>query len=79
MRRERTIERLKLALVLVACAITLFAGLGERVRAGQEQPQRSFEIVGVEVPLEKRLGVDDGASFIIHFGGDTHGNLDACG
>ena len=47
--------------------------------AGQEQPGRLFELVGMNVPFEERVGVDDGVAFAIHFSGDTQGNLDTCG
>jgi hypothetical protein len=41
--------------------------------------ERLFEIVGMSVPLEQRVGVDDGAAFVVHFAGDTRGTLDVCG
>ena len=47
--------------------------------SSQEQTGRLFEIVGMSVPLEQRVGVDDGAAFVVHFSGDTRGTLDACG
>jgi hypothetical protein len=47
--------------------------------ASQAQPQRLFEIIGMNVPFEQRVGPDDGVIFAVHFGGDTHGSLDACG
>jgi hypothetical protein len=47
--------------------------------AAQEQPGRLFELVGITVPLEQRVGVDDGVAFVVHFSGDTRGSLDTCG
>jgi hypothetical protein len=66
-------------------AILLIAGLGfflqfqKPAAATQAQPKRLFEIIGMDVPFEQRVGIDDGAVFAIHFAGDTHGNLDTCG
>ena len=78
MKKQTAIVKVKLVAVLVICGAGLFAEF--RATGGAEaQTQRSFELVGVDVPLEKRVGVDDGAAFVIHFGGDTHGNLDTCG
>ncbi|HSB09636.1 MAG TPA: hypothetical protein VLM38_09140 [Blastocatellia bacterium] len=79
MPKQRATERLKFVLVLVICGAALAGAFQKSAGAGQGQPQRSFELVGMEVPLEKRVGQDDGAAFVVHFGGDTHGNLDTCG
>jgi hypothetical protein len=72
------IRKTKTVVVLVAFVI---AGLLliERPRAGAQEQTNKLEIIGVQVPYEQRMGVDDGALFAIHFGGDTHGSLDACG
>ena len=51
----------------------------ETGRATEAQAKRLFEIIGMDVPFDQRVGIDDGAVFAIHFGGDTHGNLDTCG
>jgi hypothetical protein len=42
---------------------------------GQDRP----EILGHNLPFEERIGTDDGALFVVHFIGDTHGSLEACG
>lgn len=79
MQKQESTKSLKLVVVLVICGVVLSAGFQKSAGAGQGQPARSFELIGMEVPLEKRVGVDDGAAFVVHFGGDTHGNLDTCG
>ena len=66
-------------------AMLLFIGLGFSLQvlkpssAIQAQSKRLFEIIGMDVPFDQRVGIDDGVLFAIHFGGDTHGNLDTCG
>ena len=66
-------------------AMLLFIGLGfvlqvqKPAAATQAQAKRLFEIIGMDVPFDQRVGIDDGVLFAIHFGGDTHGNLDTCG
>ncbi len=47
--------------------------------SSQDQAGRLFEMAGMTLPLEQRVGVDDGAVFAVHFSGDTRGTLDACG
>jgi len=47
--------------------------------SSQDQSGRLFEMAGMTLPLEQRIGVDDGAAFVVHFSGDTRGTLDACG
>jgi len=47
---------------------------------GQPQDRQGrLDVLGYQSTLQEKLGRDDGVSFIIHFGGDTHGNLDVCG
>jgi hypothetical protein len=72
------IKQLKLIAILSVAAPAVFAQLHSTVVA-QEQPGRLFELVGMTVPLEQRVGVDDGAAFVVHFSGDTRGSLDTCG
>ena len=69
---------LKLAVIFSVAVLAVFAQV-RRTVASQEQAGRLFELVGMNVPFEERIGVDDGAAFAIHFSGDTHGNLDTCG
>ena len=69
---------LKLVVIFSVAALAVFAQARHTV-ANQEQPGRLFELIGMNLPLEERVGVDDGAAFAIHFSGDTHGNLDTCG
>ena len=72
------IKPLKLIATVSVAALAIFLQL--YASAGvQNQPARLFEIAGMNVPLEQRVGVDDGVAFVVHFGGDTHGSLDVCG
>ena len=75
---QKRIRLLKLIAISSVAALAVFAQVHSTV-AAQEQPGRLFELVGMNVPLEQRVGVDDGAAFVVHFSGDTHGNLDTCG
>lgn len=68
---------LKLAVIFSVAVLAVFARFHDT--AAQEQPGRLFELVGITVPLEQRVGIDDGAAFAVHFSGDTQGNLDTCG
>jgi hypothetical protein len=72
------IKQLKLAAIGLALAVAGFLHLYATAGA-QNQPRRLFEIIGMNVPFEQRVGVDDGAAFIVHFAGDTRGSLDVCG
>ena len=70
----------KLKLIAIVSVAALAALFHLHALAGaQDQPARLFEFAGMTMPLEQRVGVDDGAAFVVHFGGDTHGTLDACG
>ena len=76
-------RHLELNKILKIAAIFVFAGLllpwsiaGAGHRGQQQDP---LNVVGYQSTLQEKLGSDDGVSFVIHFGGDTHGNLDACG
>jgi len=75
---QKRIKLLKLVAVFSVAALAVFAQFHDTV-AAQERPGRLFELVGQTVPLEQRVGTDDGAAFVVHFSGDTHGNLDTCG
>lgn len=79
MQNQETIKRLKLAAILLVAGLAVFAHSQRSDGATQDQSVRLFEIVGMDVPLEKRVGVDDGAAFVVHFAGDTRGSLDTCG
>ena len=72
------IKQLKLAAIGVTLVVAGFLHLYATAGA-QNQPGRLFEIAGMNVPFEQRVGVDDGAAFTIHFAGDTRGSLDVCG
>ena len=69
---------LKLAATVIVTALAVVAQMHNSASA-QDQPARLFEIVGMSVPFEQRIGVDDGAVFVVHFAGDTRGSLDTCG
>jgi hypothetical protein len=78
MQKLKTIKRLKLIVVLVIAGTTFWAHFQTNANT-QEESTRLFEIVGAMVPFEQRVGVDDRPSFVVHFEGDTHGTLEACG
>jgi hypothetical protein len=65
-----------LAVAIIACSQS---GWQKMSASANEQPQRRFEIVGVNGSLDERTGADDGAAFAIQFIGDTHGGLEPCG
>lgn len=71
-------KQLKLTAIVSVAALAVFVHL-YAVAGAQDQPARLFEIAGMSVPLEQRVGVDDGAAFVVHFAGDTRGTLEACG
>jgi len=68
-------KALKLVAILLVAGVAVLAHMQTIVGA----QERLFEIVGMSVPLEQRVGVDDGAAFVVHFAGDTRGTLDVCG
>ena len=72
------IKGLKIVTILSVAAVA-FLGRMQTNAGAQDQPARLFEIVGMSVPLEQRVGVDDGAAFVVHFSGDARGSLDTCG
>lgn len=79
MQNHELIKRLKVVAIALVAGL-VFAAQSQRSHgATQDQPGRLFEIVGIDTPLEQRVGVDDGAVFAVHFGGDTRGVLDVCG
>ena len=79
MQNKKTTKALKLVAILVMAGLPFVAHLLKTAEASQDQPARLFEIVGMSVPFEQRVGVDDGAAFVVHFAGDTRGSLDTCG
>jgi hypothetical protein len=78
MQGKLMIKRLKIFAILVVATVASLA-LIQTIVGAQDQPARLFEIASFDMPLEKRVGVDDGAAFVVHFAGDTRGNLDTCG
>ena len=79
MNGEKKTKHLKLAAIILACALAFLVRAESAANATPERAARLFEIVAMDVPLEKRFGPDDGAVLVVHFAGDTHGNLDTCG
>ena len=77
MQEQQRLILLKVVTISLAALAFLFNLHG--AASSQEQSGRLFEIVGMTQPLEARVGVDDGAAFVVHFSGDTRGSLDACG
>ena len=78
MQNPKTMKGLKLFAILLVAGIGFLAPT-QTIAGAQDQPARLFEIAGMTMPLEQRVGVDDGAAFVVHFAGDTRGTLDTCG
>lgn len=78
MQNQKVIKGLKLVAILLVAGVG-FSALMQTTVGAQDQPARLFEIAGMTMPLEQRVGVDDGAAFVVHFAGDTRGSLDTCG
>jgi hypothetical protein len=78
MQNQNTIKGLKLFAFLLAIGIPFLAPT-QTTAGAQNPPARLFEIAGMNMPLEERIGVDDGAALVVHFAGDTRGSLDVCG
>jgi hypothetical protein len=78
MQRQQRLILFKVAAIGFITIVGFLFNL-RRPASAQDQPGRLFEIVGMSIPLEQRVGVDDGAAFVVHFSGDTRGSLDACG
>ena len=76
---RNSIGRFKLIAILLFTGLFFFLQVQKPAAATQTQSKRLFEIIGMDVPFDQRVGTDDGVLFAIHFGGDTHGNLDTCG
>jgi hypothetical protein len=70
-------KQLKLAAIGLVAALAGFLHL--YAAAAQNKSARLFEIAGMNLPFEQRVGVDDGLAFVVHFAGDTRGSLDVCG
>jgi len=77
MKTQESFKALKIAAILLFAAMLLPWSITGAGHGGQQQ--EPLNVVGFQSTLREKLGSDDGVSFIIHFGGDTHGNLDACG
>ena len=74
-------KRIKLVVSLSAAILICSSTAWQTTQAtvSQEQPQNRIEVVGVSMPFADRMGVDDGAAFVVHFMGGTHGSLEPCG
>ena len=68
-----------LKIITISTAVLAFLFNLRGAASSQDQSGRLFEMAGMTLPLEQRIGVDDGAAFVVHFSGDTRGTLDACG
>jgi hypothetical protein len=81
MQNQRAIKRIKLVVTLLAAILICLplAWQTSRATLAQEQPQNRIEVVGVSMPFAERTGADDGAAFVVHFMGATHGSLEPCG
>jgi hypothetical protein len=80
MQNQKAIKTAKLIIIFIAAMVCSYLpGRQARANAGQDQPRRQLEFVGINAPYETRAGVDDGAAFAVHFIGSTHGGLEPCG
>jgi len=89
MRDQKPNKLFKVAAIFLFSSVFLCssrAGAGSQSQLQGQQPasqpqdrQDRLDVLGYQSTLQEKLGRDDGVSFIIHFGGDTHGNLDVCG
>ncbi len=78
MQKQKRLILLKVAAICSIATLPFLVNSRNAVSA-QDQSGRLFEMAGMTLPLEQRIGVDDGAAFVVHFSGDTRGALDACG
>ena len=70
-----TLKKVKLTITVLLSVLTgLAAVTGQTVTHNDR-----LELVGMQATMAERLGTDDGMSFAIHFGGETHGSLEPCG
>ena len=79
MQNRDNIKNIKLVAVLLMIGVAVAGHTQGSQGATQEQSARLFEFAGMSMPFEKRIGVDDGAAFVVHFSGDSRGSLDTCG
>jgi hypothetical protein len=81
MQNQRAIKRIKLVVTMFAAIVVCLplARQATRATTAQDRPQSRIEVVGVSMPFAERTGVDDGAAFVVHFIGGTHGSLEPCG
>jgi hypothetical protein len=81
MEKLKTFKLTTIAVIVVAMTMMLVEGTGLAVQddGSARRGADRFEFAGVSTPLGERAGTDDGPAFAIHFTGDTHGSLDACG
>jgi hypothetical protein len=78
MTKNRTTNAVKLLIIVLVIGALYFPW---KTKASQDpsQTSRKLDIVGMGSSMDERVGKDDGASFVIHFAGSLHGNLDTCG
>ena len=80
MHNQNTTRRIKIAVLLFIAACACWNVTSRQTSASiAGEPQRRFEIVGIDAPFGERAGTDDGAAFVLHFFGNTHGSLEPCG
>ena len=72
--------RRKVSLLVIASFIAGFALVNHGCRSGgvdSDDNSLSFDLN--DPKIKERLGDDDGYSFAIMYGADTHGSLETCG
>ena len=73
--------RRKVSLLVIAAFIGAFALVNHGCSRSRDSDDRddgmSFDLN--DPKIKEKLGEDDGYSFAIMYGGDTHGSLETCG
>ena len=78
MAKNRSVKLLKIAAIVVVTVAIYFPWRASANQDSGQAPQR-LQVAGYGASMDERLGKDDGAAFVIHFMGDTHGSLETCG
>lgn len=80
MHNQNGTRKAKIAAILLIAACACWNLASKHLAAAlTSEPQRRFELVGMDTPVADRAGTDDGAAFVVHFFGNTHGSLEPCG
>jgi hypothetical protein len=72
-------RRISLAIVLFFVATLGIVNNGCSRSEEDEDSNEALTFDIESVPIQEKLGKDDGYAFAIFYGGDTHGSLETCG